>query len=89
MVLVTLVVMILAWSALEPVAPVLGSSVRLFLTVIVGTTLEVDLDVMVGVALGLGEAVGVGVVKESTSSSLGETASCLVTNLGRVLLVRV
>lgn len=42
----------------------------------------------VGVANGLrvGVAVGVGVMKESTSSSLGETASCLVTCLGKVFL---
>ena len=74
--------------------------IRLFLTTIVGTTVGdteivcaevfvVSLAVGVAVAFGLGEAVGVGVEKESTSSSLGETDSCLVISLGKVFLDRV
>ncbi len=76
------------------------SAVKLFLTTMVGTTvgdteivcvevLIVSLVVGVAVAFGLGEAVGVGVEKESISSSLGETTSCLVISLGKVFLDRV
>ncbi len=102
MVLVILVVMVLVLASTilrsASLTPPLGSSVRLFLMVIVGITLGVGdcfgstlvetRNDEVGVALGVGVAMGVGVVKESTSSSLGETTSCLVISLGRVFFER-
>ena len=97
--MVLLVTVVMVWVAIFG-SSFVASAVRLFLTTIVGTTagdtevvcvetLVVSLVVGVAVAFGLGEAVGVGVEKESTSSSFGETDSCLVISLGKVLLDRV
>lgn len=81
--------------------PDFETSERLFLTVIVGITSKapfafpIALTTLVGVgvwltvALGVGVTIGVGVVKLSTSSSFGETLSCLVRILGNVFLDRV
>ncbi len=55
------------------------------------TFLGVGVVVGVGVAkvLSVGVAVGVGVTNESTSSSFGETTSCLVIGFGKLFLERI
>lgn len=78
-------------SSLSPLRVIVGTTAFVEPT-LASTFFGVGLAVAVGVgvarALRVGVAVGVGVIKESTSSSFGETTSCLVTCLGKVFLER-